>query len=227
VGRLAPEKNLEYLTNAVAQFCAKTPRAVFAVAGAGPSEAILIATFAKHAIPKKLLLLGKLTGAALHEAYRGMDAFAFASKSETQGMVLAEAMAAGLPVVALDASGVREVVRNQSNGYMLAEDEPLARFAAALTRLASSPERREKFARAARTTADQFSKKNCAAKALKFYGEILKATRRERLLTWLNPWGTLLERLSVEWNLLAEKTHAVAEAVAAVNEQKSRRLITI
>ena len=41
-----------------------------------------------------------------------MDIFAFASFSETQGMVLAEAMAAGLPAVALDASGVREVVRN-------------------------------------------------------------------------------------------------------------------
>lgn len=221
VGRLAPEKNLEYLAKAVALFCAKTPRAVFAVVGAGPAENILTETFAKHGIPGRLLPLGKLSGPSLHAAYRGMDCFAFASKSETQGMVLAEAMAAGLPVVALDASGVREVVRNRSNGYMLAEDESPARFAAALARLASSPERREKFACAARDTAEEFSKRKCADTALEFYGEILKATRRERLLTWLNPWGTLLERLSVEWNLLAEKTHAMVEAVAAAKEQKT------
>ncbi|MFT3869193.1 MAG: glycosyltransferase [Nibricoccus sp.] len=188
--------------------------------GRGPAENVLTETFAKHGVPEKLLLLGKLSGAALHAAYRGMDCFAFASKSETQGMVLAEAMAAGLPVVALDASGVREVVSNRANGYMLAEDEPPTHFATALVRLESSPDRRERFANAARKTAEEFSQRKCAETALAFYGDVLKATRRERLLTWLNPWGTLLERLSVEWNLLAEKTHAVVEAVAAVKEQK-------
>ncbi|MFT3783511.1 MAG: glycosyltransferase [Nibricoccus sp.] len=221
VGRLAPEKNLEYLAEAVALFCAKTPKAIFAVVGAGPAEDTLRKIFEKHGISDRLLLPGKLTGPRLYAAYRGMDVFAFASKSETQGMVLAEAMAAGLPVVALDASGVREVVRHEKNGYMLHEDEPPSSFAAALRRLANAPARRERFASHARKTAEQFSRRNCAEQAIAFYGEILKATRRERLLTWLSPWGTLLERLSVEWNLLAEKTHAVVEAVAAASEQKT------
>jgi glycosyltransferase involved in cell wall biosynthesis len=226
VGRLAPEKNLEYLAEAVVGFITKTPNAIFAVVGSGPTEALLTETFARHNVSDKLLLLGKLTGVALHSAYRGMDAFAFASKSETQGMVLAEAMAAGLPVVALDASGVREVVRHRGNGYLLPEDESPARFASALARLASSPERREKFALKARATAEEFSRSHCADRALEFYTEVLKATRRERLMTWLNPLGTLLERLSVEWSLIAQKTHAVVEAVSAVNEQKAAELKT-
>ena len=56
------------------------------------------------------------------DAYHAMDIFAFASKSETQGMVLTEAMAAGLPVIALDAPGAREVVEEGANGRLLAED---------------------------------------------------------------------------------------------------------
>lgn len=220
VGRIAPEKNLEYLAEAVALFLKETPDAVFAVVGSGPSETALTETCERHGVSEQLLLAGKLTGAALCAAYRGMDVFAFASKSETQGMVLTEAMAAGLPVVALDASGVREVVRHGKNGYLLPEDAAPEEFAAHLTHLHEAADRRESFSREAKTTADRFSRQHCAERALDFYGKIRKATRRERLLTEQSPWGKMLERLNVEWNLLAEKAHAMVEAVAAVNEQR-------
>jgi glycosyltransferase involved in cell wall biosynthesis len=51
-----------------------------------------------------------------------MDLFLFASKSETQGRVLTEVMACGLPVIAIDAPGAREVVRNNKNGWLLKSD---------------------------------------------------------------------------------------------------------
>src|SRR5215216_3619429 len=86
VGRLAPEKNLSFLAEAVARFLKSTRDAKFLLVGDGPSVEPLKATFAKHGVEDRLVLAGKLTGRPLHEAYRAMDVFAFASKSETQGM---------------------------------------------------------------------------------------------------------------------------------------------
>ncbi|HEY9153519.1 MAG TPA: glycosyltransferase [Opitutaceae bacterium] len=223
VGRLAPEKNLEYLAESVALFLKETVDACFLVVGSGPAEELLKSIFGKHHVSGQLILAGKQTGSALAAAYRAMDVFAFASKSETQGMVLAEAMAAKLPVVALDASGVREVVRHRRNGYLLPEDASPARFAQALHRVHDNDELRDSFSREAIKTADNFSRGHCAELALEFYEETLLATRRERLLNELSPWGVLLDRLSLEWELLAEKAQSMVEAMSAAttSEQKA------
>lgn len=218
VGRLAPEKNLGFLADAVAQFLAHTPGAVFLVVGGGPSEAQVKERCERAGVGDRLVLAGKLTGRPLYDAYAAMNVFAFASFSETQGMVLAEAMAAGLPVVALDANGVREVVRHEHNGYLLPADASAAVFTQHLARLHRSPKRRDTFARAALETAQLFSRERCARLALDFYGEIRRATRRERLVNELSPWSTLLNRLEVEWNLLASTANAVLEAMRSERE---------
>ena len=221
VGRLAPEKNLTYLARAVALFLQQEPNAVFLIVGGGPSEEALKEIFAEQGLEKRLILAGKQTGRALFEAYRAMDVFAFASTSETQGMVLAEAMAAGLPVVALNASGVREVMDDGVNGLMLPARAPAARFAAALSRLKNERPFFRACQKGARTTAKLFSKERCAALALSFYDEVRKATRRERLETHLNPWGTVLERLGLEWNLLSSRAQTIATAIFGENEAKA------
>lgn len=213
VGRLAPEKNLGFLAEAVAQFLKKEREAWFLVVGGGPSEEKLREVMAAHGVADRLALPGKQTGKALANAYNAMDVFVFASCTETQGMVLAEAMAAGLPVVALNASGVREVMRDGKNGYMLAKNASVRRFAAAIAKLHAEAERRTAFGAEARRTAELFSKERCAQRALDFYEDVRRMTRRERLLVERSPWGTLFERVSVEWNLLAEKAQAVAEAM--------------
>jgi uncharacterized glyoxalase superfamily protein PhnB len=71
------------------------------------------------------------------------------------------------------------------------------------------------FGTEARRTAEAFSKEHSAERALAFYEEIRRATRRERLIIERSPWGTLVERIGVEWNLLAEKTQAVVEAMGS------------
>ena len=144
-----------------------------------------------------------------------MDVFAFASFSETQGMVLAEAMAAGRPVVALNASGVREVMRHNKNGFMLPARATIKTFAAHLARLHAEPKLRRAFSQEARRTAENFSREHCAQLALAFYEDIRKATRRERLITQQNPLGAFLDRLGVEWNLIAKKVSVVAHAMVA------------
>jgi glycosyltransferase involved in cell wall biosynthesis len=213
VGRLAPEKNLEFLGDALAHFLSATPSARFLVVGAGPSEEKLRESFLARGVADRLILAGKQTGRALSDAYAAMNVFGFASFSETQGMVLAEAMAAGLPVVALNASGVREVMEDGRNGFMLEKTATPVRFADALTRLWREPRKLSAFSTRARRTAENFSREHCADLALEFYGEVRRVTRRKRLEVERSPWGKLIERVSVEWNLLAEKAQAVAEVM--------------
>ena len=95
VGRLAGEKNLAFLAEAVGRFLGRRREAVFLVVGAGPEEESFRDSLLRQAESRQVLLVGKKTGRELADAYAAMDVFVFSSQSETQGMVLAEAMAAG------------------------------------------------------------------------------------------------------------------------------------
>ncbi len=215
VGRLAPEKNLPYLAKAVAAFLKGAPDAWFLLVGTGPSEDVVRGTFERAGVGARLVLAGSRTGQALYDAYRAMDVFAFTSKSETQGLVITEAMAAGLPVVALRASGVREVVKNGETGFMLAPEAGTANFARQIGKLHAEPALRRRQSQAARKTGAEFSRANCAKRALDFYEAIRKQTRRERLLATQHPWLMIQERIGVEWNLLARNARALGTALAS------------
>lgn len=133
-------------------------------------------------------------------------------------MVLAEAMAAGVPVVALKANGVVEVVRDGRNGYLLPARAPAAAFASRLGELHAAPARRRQFSRAAVVTAQEFSREHCAALALAFYEKIRHATRRKRRRTEQSLWGSLGQRLTMEWELIAQKTQTLVTALTGEPE---------
>lgn len=213
VGRLAPEKNLAYLAEAVALFVKRAPQARFLVVGGGPSEQTLRETFARHGLARQLILAGKHTGRALADAYRAMDVFVFSSFSETQGMVLAEAMAAGVPVIALDAAGVREVMRDRENGFMLPADASARTFAARIAQLQRNRPQRRAFGGQAAQTAKLFARERCADQALAFYADVRRATRRDRLHVDRSPWGKLVARVGREWKMLVQKAQSVAHLV--------------
>jgi 1,2-diacylglycerol 3-alpha-glucosyltransferase len=219
VGRLAQEKNLDYLAEAVARFLVAEPKARFLVVGDGPGRDQMKQIFDQHGVGDRLLLAGKRTGRVLREAYRAMDVFAFASKSETQGMVVAEAMAAGVPVVALNASGVREVVQDGENGVLLAANASAETFSHALAKC-SAPEERAKLGAGAHQSAQQFSREQSAKKALAFYDETRRATRARRLMNQLSPWAGLVKRIGLEWDLLSTRTQTVAAAVFGEGDDK-------
>jgi 1,2-diacylglycerol 3-alpha-glucosyltransferase len=218
VGRLAREKNLEFLAEAVAEFLQTRREAWFLVVGDGPAREQLEAAFATRGVADRLVIAGKRTGVALREAYRAMDVFAFASRSETQGMVVAEAMAAQLPVVALNAAGVREVV-NETNGLLLPSTVTPSDFAHALERVTAEPARRAKLAQAAGETAQEFSRERSATRMLAFYQETRRATRGRRLMNDLHPWNAMLKRLGLEWDLFAAHTQTLAAAVFGEKEK--------
>src|SRR5205807_2714837 len=93
--------------------------------------------------------VGYRTGEDLADHYAAADLFAFASKTETFGNVVLEAMAAGLPVVALRAGGPADTVRDGVNGLLLGPDESPERFAASLVRLVDDTSLRREMADAA------------------------------------------------------------------------------
>lgn len=207
VGRLAPEKNLAFLARAVAQFLATSPDAHFLVVGSGPSEPNVRKACEQRGVGDRLHMTGCLSGQTLVDAYHAMDLFAFASQSETQGMVLAEAMTAGVPVVAVDAPGVREVVNDRVNGRLL-PDLNERTFAEALREISQLSEaHRHQMREAALSTAEQFSLERCGEKLLRVYRELAHATHLD------NPrdqtgWAQTQRWLENEWHLWTQRTEA-------------------
>jgi hypothetical protein len=167
----------------------------------------------------QLAMAGCLTGQDLADAYAAIDVFAFSSQSETQGMVLAEAMAAGATAVALDAPGAREII-NDENGRLLPSEASEEEFARALVEMTADADRLQRFRAAARATAEEFAIENCATRLLAVY-ELLVGDPSQGRESDPGPWDRLRGRIEIEWNLLVEKTSAL---VAAAREGDGGRL---
>lgn len=119
-GRLAPEKNIQFLIDVFSQVLKKSPETHFLIVGDGPSR-ITFENKLKQ-IPEssgKVHFTGYLTGERLADAYAAMNFFAFSSRTETFGNVLLEAMASGLPVVAIAEGGPADVVQDQVTGRLI------------------------------------------------------------------------------------------------------------
>jgi glycosyltransferase involved in cell wall biosynthesis len=202
VGRLAEEKNLPFLIRAVIPFLKKEKNAIFLVVGSGPIEEALSRYFNELGLEKQLRLAGEMKGAKLIEAYQAINVFAFASQSETQGMVLNEAMAAGTPVVAIDAPGVRDIVIDKVNGRLV-PNESEEEFSQALSWVFDrSPAQREKLIDGAKETAKKYSVEKSATKALEVY-ESLQAKERQ---------FPFLQHMNAEWDLFSNFAKATMGA---------------
>ncbi|QUE53301.1 glycosyltransferase [Luteolibacter ambystomatis] len=218
VGRIAHEKNLAYLAKAVDIHLGRNPDSVFVVVGDGGAMDEVRKSMIGH--DGRFHALGVRSGKDLADAYAAMDLFVFASQSETQGLVLAEAMSCGCPVVALDGPGVREVVEDGVNGRLLPSDESEEAFATALDQVAGDAGRMAAWRQEAVKTASRFDRSKCAERMLALYGEVLanyrKGDEAERSL-----WDDFVQTVEIEWNLLAAKTSAVAAAVVPPEQEVS------
>jgi 1,2-diacylglycerol 3-alpha-glucosyltransferase len=218
VGRLAPEKNLTYLAEAVALFLESYRDAFFVVAGSGPSESNIKRIFANKSLSDQLRMLGTVTGQDLAHVYQAMDLFVFSSKSETQGMVLTEAMAAGTPVIALDASGAREVVEDGRNGRLLSETASPQSFAQAIREFSEDATQAKEWQKEALKTANRFSRERSVQRLVGLYQSILgygADHRNHELVTF----DTLTRRLRAEWELISEKTKAATKLIKEGNKR--------
>ena len=172
VSRLEKEKNVSFLIDAFAhykQICGHTFRLL--VIGEGSERPALERQAAQLGLEDDILFTGNFPHSELSAWYGACDAFVFASKSETQGIVMLEAMAAGTPVFAVEASGVNDLVQNAYNGYRI-PDHPNA-FAQVLSLLADMPCRLQALEQGALQTAHAYSAKKIAQKALANYESLL------------------------------------------------------
>lgn len=212
-GRLAPEKNLEFLTDAALRLVAAEPDRHFLVVGAGPSDVAMRRAFEAAGLADRLHVTGVVVRERLRDAYAAMNLFLFASLSETQGMVLTEAMAAGVPVVALDAPGAREVVIDGVNGRLLADGADAGAFALAADELlAASPERRAALREGALAAAAANAMPMTATLALAHYQHVRGGAFMPPPEAY-DAWRGMLRQLRAEWELLKGVAGAAADAL--------------
>jgi glycosyltransferase involved in cell wall biosynthesis len=192
----------------VSQFLKENSKAAFLLVGKGPSEQEIKTLCKAAGVENRLFMAGVLQNQDLADALNAMDVFAFASKSETQGMVLTEAMAAGNPVVALDATGVREVVRDTINGRLLMTDS-IPEYVQALSWVYERDDaQKRELIQSARTMADEFSLDATADRALLYYETLIN----ERRIEWDEQTDSSLEKLlryiGAEWDIVRSYTQA-------------------
>jgi 1,2-diacylglycerol 3-alpha-glucosyltransferase len=218
VGRLAPEKNIGFLAAAVAGMLSRQPGWHFLLVGEGPSKGEALEIFDRHGLSGRVHACGVLRGNALASAYHAMNVFAFASLTETQGMVLTEAMTAGVPVVALDAPGAREVVLDGRNGRLVPRSEAEA-FGEALRWVAerSAPEKRLLIGGVG-VTAREYSMARSAQKQLVLYERLALSRHTPREIN-ASSWTSTRRLIAKEWEILRNIAHAAGEAVRTETDE--------
>lgn len=127
-------------------------------------------------------------------------------------MVLAEAMAAGKPVIALDAPGAREVVHSAEVGRLLPGNADADAFANALAEFPLAGDAYRKHSEAAAERARAFGRDRCTRRLAQVYAQLDRKTRRAADDQGDSAWDSLLTRMQTEWELLAAKTGALIAA---------------
>jgi glycosyltransferase involved in cell wall biosynthesis len=155
VGRLAKEKNLETLIQMVARVSSDHPRARLWMVGDGPYQDDLRALASKLGVGDRVKFVGAVPRNEVDQYYASADLFTFASVTETQGLVVQEAMQYGLPAVAISGGGASDSIEEGVNG-LVTKNTP-EDFSAAVTRLLDSPEELEKLAKGAHQKANESS----------------------------------------------------------------------
>jgi glycosyltransferase involved in cell wall biosynthesis len=176
VGRAAHEKNIGFLLDALPHALRACPAALLVVAGEGPALPALRKQAAALGIADNVRFVGYLDRfAELPACYAAADLFVFASRTETQGLVLLEAMAAGLPVLAFAALGTREIVAPQRGAVAAPQDA--ASFGACMAGLLSDPPRRTRMSDEAQAFAAEWTTDACASRLAEVYRGIAQACR--------------------------------------------------
>lgn len=169
VARLAKEKNLEFLLESLSMR-KRSGNADFklALVGEGP-EGESLKKYAKRLdLEEEIIFVGKIPNCEVKNYCAAADLFLFASTSETQGIVSLEAMAAGTPVLAVDATGTRDIVADGKNGYLVKES--VEEFAEKLERILQGGLTEMLCLRAgAKATARAYSEDAVAARAVSCY----------------------------------------------------------
>jgi glycosyltransferase involved in cell wall biosynthesis len=176
LGRLAAEKSVDLVLEAVAA----VPEVRLAIIGDGPSGDALRDRAGRADLAGRVWFAGMRPRDEALAFVRGGDLFLVASRTETQGLVVAEALAGGLPVVAMDAPGIRDAVRPGIDGVLVPPapaDDAAARLADAIRDLVADRPGRAAMAAAATAGASRFALAGRIAEVIALYRSVIAARR--------------------------------------------------
>jgi 1,2-diacylglycerol 3-alpha-glucosyltransferase len=152
------------------------------IAGEGPARGSLRAQVSALGLANQVLFAGYLErDSALLDCYAAADVLVFASRTETQGLVLLEAMAQGTPIVSTAELGTRSVLLPESGALVVPEER--AQFAAAVVRVLGDAQLRDALAARGRAYARNWSSATMAARLAQLYGQICAAPRGARAVS--------------------------------------------
>lgn len=166
VGRLAAEKNVEFLVENQASLIKENKKCKLIIIGDGPDIDFFKRQAKKLNIEDNVIFTGKIPWEEIHKYYQVPNIFVTASHTETQGLTLLEAMAASVPVVAFDDEAFRDVVIPDLNGYLFKDKKEYRKY---IIKITDNKLLYEKLSRQARIQGESHSAKYYAEKVLDVY----------------------------------------------------------
>jgi 1,2-diacylglycerol 3-alpha-glucosyltransferase len=177
MGRVAKEKGLDFLIRAFAKVAAERSQARLLIVGDGPYRRALEDLVQRLGLSHKVIFIGEVPHEEIPDYASAADLFVFSSVTDTQGLVLVEAMAAGVPVVAVEAPGPIDVLA-EGGGVLVPTKEDS--FVEAVLSLLVDESRREEMGEEAIRVAQRYSIPATTKKMLTVYEEAMKARRTNR-----------------------------------------------
>lgn len=170
-GRLGKEKSIDLLIYAFNFILKSSPKTHFVIIGKGPEYTYLKSLTERLKVNKNVHFLGAIEPKRMPIFYNSADIFVFSSKTETQGLVVLEAMASGLPVVAVKDLAIESVIKNKESGILV--DNDVIKFAEEVLRLLKNKKERDRLGKNARVSANLFVE-NSVLKLEEIYNKLLK-----------------------------------------------------
>lgn len=175
LGRICKEKNIEFLIKAFVELSKKRGDFKFLLVGNGTDYKKIRALVKKLNLENKVIMPGFIDESDKAAYYHLADVFWFASKTDTQGLVILEADAAGLPIVALKDSAYANLIIGGENGYILPTDSP-QEFAAKTIEIVSDDYLKNKFSKQSLKIAESFSDMKETKKLVKLYSKLIEGS---------------------------------------------------
>jgi len=180
VSRLEKEKNIMFILEGLALLKSRRGDCFcLLLIGDGSQKEELMSRADTLNLTKNIIFTGCIEHSEIRNYYHASDIFVFASRSETQGIVLLEAMAAGLPVVAVEASGVNDVITDNWNGYIT--EPSVSEWEKKLELILDNADMRERMRQNSIKRAREYLASNIAIKVEKLYQSLLCAQKTEKI----------------------------------------------
>lgn len=172
VSRMSHEKNVIFLLESLSRLKKTEHRDFTALfVGDGPDREDYMRLSEELGLSENVIFTGAVPNGEIAPYFSAADAFLFASRTETQGIVVLEAFAGGAPVLAVEASGVSDLVRSGYNGILTSEDEEV--YAGMLSDFLSDRWNREALSQNAARTAEEYREESVAMRASHYYNRIV------------------------------------------------------